>query len=425
MRASTAAQLHVRQAGAIAPGAFILGGGLISLGIIRSLGPRGVPIIVFHDGDDDIAAHSKYVRAVRLIDGSNAKLTIDAIVSEAKLEARKPVLLVAGDRSLLQACRHQEELKPHLHLLLPAIDAAETVVSKEIFRVFAESHGAPVPKSWLPNSQQELLQLSQTLRYPVVIKPVQSTDWQTPAVVAQQGHIKMILARDSAALVYHWTFLAASCGPALVQEYIDGSDSDHYSYVSYRDANGHELVGICVQKLRLNPIHGGLSSLAVCVEDESMRRSAQNLLQQLSYVGAASVCFKRDPRNDQAFIFEVNGRLPLVHGALFANGVDLPWLMYCDALGLPCTRLSVAPSRQTWISLTHDYWAVRDYMRCNELSISDWMRSLMSVRYIVEFDPKDLNVFAWFVKQTTGHILAGLQKRLRGSERRLPNSTPR
>jgi D-aspartate ligase len=412
MSASTAAQLHVRQAAANTHGAFILGGGLISLGIIRSLGPRGVPITVFHDGDDDIAAHSKYVRAVRLTDGSNAELTIDAIVSEAKLEARKPVLLVAGDRSLLQACRHQEELKPHLHLLLPTIGAAETVVSKELFRVFAESHGAPVPKSWLPSSLQELLQLSQTLRYPVVIKPVQSTDWQTSAVVAQQGHIKMIIARDSAALVNHWTSLAASCGPALVQEYIDGSDSDHYSYVSYRDANGYELVGTCVQKLRLNPIHGGLSSLAVCVEDESMRRSAQNLLQQLRYVSAASVCFKRDPRTGQAFIFEVNGRLPLAHGALFANGVDVPWLMYCDALGLPCDRQSVIPGRQRWISLTHDFWAANDYMRCNELTIVDWLKSLMNVRYIVELDPHDLSVFWWFLKQKVGLIIARLKKEI-------------
>ena len=66
---------------------------------------------------------------------------------------------------------------------------------------------------------------------------MQSTDWQTPAVVSQQGHIKMILARDPAALIGHWTFGETICGPALIQEYVDGSDSDHYSYVSYRDVN--------------------------------------------------------------------------------------------------------------------------------------------------------------------------------------------
>jgi predicted ATP-grasp superfamily ATP-dependent carboligase len=393
----------------------VLGGGLISLGILRSLGRRGIAVTLFDSTIDDIAYHSRYVRVARLGDCDDAAELIGRVIGMAERESQKPVLFVSGDRFLLHACRNAARLADHLQVLLPPLEAAETVVSKERFRAFAEAHSVPVPRSWLPGSEAELRELAPGLAYPVVLKPVRSMDWHDAGLVAEQGHIKMILADDAAVLLAHWTRLAAHGLLTLVQEYIDGGDSDHYSYVSYRNRDGRELAGATVRKLRLHPIHGGLSTCAEPVIEAELEATGRGVLEQLHYTSVASVCFKRDPATGRARIFEINGRLPLPHAALLARGIDLPLLMYLDAQGLPPgAALRPRAGKGRWIALSHDLWALREYRKCGEIGLARWLRSLLPVRHVVELDPRDPGPFLWFCRSLARLVLARLWKRQRG-----------
>ncbi len=101
------------------------------------------------------------------------------------------------------------------------------------------------------------------------------------------------------------------------------------------------------------------------------------------------------------------------HGALAANGVDLPWLMYRDAQGMACAPEIAKPGPARWICLSHDFWAVRDYMRCGRMGWRDWLQPLHKVRYAVEFDPRDPGVFFWLLWQFLRQVLVGLKSRFR------------
>jgi predicted ATP-grasp superfamily ATP-dependent carboligase len=401
------------------PPAFILGGGLLALGLVRSLGRHGVAVTVVKEGEADISFHSRYVHGIALGDRVAAQDKTDRLVAEAAGAPQKPVLFIAGDTNMLAACLHQETLREHFHLVLPSLQSAQTVVCKQAFQDFADRNAVPVPQAWNPQDGEELHALAGSLPYPLVLKPVRSADWHDPSVIAAQGHRKMILIKDPAQLLADWTRLLALAPPPLIQQFVRGGDDAHYSYVSYRDRGGRELAWFCVHKLRLNPIHGGFSTFARIVSEPSMEAVGRRVLDQLEYRGAASVCFKRDAVSNEARIFEINGRLPLSHGAGQLVGIDLPWLMYRDALGLPPEPIHARRSSGHWLTLTYDLWAARDYRKAGELGRLAWLRSLLRVRHIVELDLRDPGPFLHLL----GNLLQTGLDALRRNVRRLAPST--
>lgn len=400
------------------PPAYVLGGGLVALSIARSLGRHGIPVTIFREGEADISFHSRYVRGVALGRAGDALSTVGHIVDAARKERLRPVLFVAGDNNLLTACRHEVRLREHVHLVLPPGPAAETVVSKERFQEFAAAHAVPVPRGWNPATVDQLLAVAGDMDFPVVLKPVRSADWHDASIVALLGYRKMVQVDDRDRLLEEWTRICACSAPPLIQEYVRGGDDAHFSYVSYRDRSSRELAGFTVQKLRLHPIHGGFATLVRVVREPAMATIGRRVLDQLGYRGAASVCFKRDAVSGEPRIFEINGRLPVSHGASQLVGIDLPWLMYRDALGLPHEPVPERVAAGYWLALTYDLWALQDYRRAGELTLRDWLRSLLQVRQVVEFDPRDPGPFGYFLRDLLLAGIGAVRKRARSAAKR-------
>ena len=70
-------------------------------------------------------------------------------------------------------------------------------------------------------------------------------------------------------------------------------------------------------------------------DGSAVRELGLAVLDRLKYKGPGAVCFKCLPSRDGVGIIEVNARLPLMHGLASYCGIDLPWIAYCEALGIP------------------------------------------------------------------------------------------
>jgi D-aspartate ligase len=376
------------------PAVFVLGGGLITLGILRRLGRRGVPITVFHSAPRDLTDFSRFCRVVRVPRAAGEDAVVQRVVDEARQHSIKPVLIVAGDDSLGTACRHRAALEPWLDFVLPDSDTAETVLDKDSFAEFAASCAVPTPRTWTPSTADDLDRVLAEVPRDTVLKPRRSLDWHAPEFTQARGHIKMIRASGLDELRAEWLAVEALAGPPIVQEYVAGGDDAHFSYVSYRDRSGAEVVGVSVQKLRLNPVGAGLSSFACVRADAEVEATGRRVLDELRYRGVASVCFKRDTTTGALRLFEINGRLPLCHGALLLAEVDLPWIMYRDGAGLPQRVVTPLPDPHGfWVTLTHDVWSFRDHYRAGSLAFIAWIWSLAATRVAVEFDFEDRGPF--------------------------------
>lgn len=387
------------------PEVFILGGGLISLGVSRSLGRRRIPVTVFGADPNDICFQSRYVRRANWpeeggrVGPSNSAAVIHQMVAEARALPTKPVLFVSGDDGLLSACRHAEELRPWMDFRLPDLGTARTVLDKEIFQRFAADNDIPVPRGWAPETRTDLLGVMGEMRFPVIIKPTDSMDWHRDSVVEDQGWIKMIRVDDEASLLNQWDRLHRYGRPLLIQEYIRGGDDQHYSYVAYLGDREQQLTSLLCRKLRIHPIGAGLGSFAESAVDPDLEAVGRNVVKRLGYTGAVSVCMKKDRVSGEAIVFEVNGRLPLAHGIFQAVGIDLPWLMYIDAQGLPTPRGTQPRARVRWSALGHDIGSYRQNSQAGRLSFARWLRSYAGRTWICELDPRDPRPFVFFVAQ--------------------------
>ena len=389
------------------PRAFVLGAGVIALGILRSLGRRGVPVTVFTIEKDDIAHHSRFGRVIGLHSPGDALAIATQLVREASALPSKPVLFVSGDSNLRIACEQAALLASAMHVVLPTLDAALTVLEKDRFQAFAVRHDLPVPRGWTPQTREELESVieSENLSFPVVLKPQRSGEWRSPDAISALGLVKMLRADSVAQLREQWAKVVSLAGPPVLQEYVRGDDDTHASYVSYVNDAGTELAGFVIRKHRLFPIHGGLATFAGVTDEPDIASIGRDIVERLGYRGASSVSFKRDSVTGKPWVFEVNGRMPMVFAAGALAGIDLPWIMYRDALGMPFEQPGSNIGTGRWVALTQDIGAMRQYRKAGELGFPGWLGSLFRARYIVEFDPLDLGPFLYFLKSHLRRLL--------------------
>ena len=89
----------------------------------------------------------------------------------------------------------------------------------------------------------------------------------------------------------------------------------------------------CGRKLRQTPPGAGTCRVGESVWVDEVVEHGLRYLHGLGYYGLAQVEFKRDPRDGEYKLMEINPRLWQWHGLAAACGVDLVDLAYRELLG--------------------------------------------------------------------------------------------
>ena len=386
--------------------AFILGQGLNALGVVRSLGRHNIPIHLFSYVSEDIAYKSRYVDHVHLlINTDNKQSVVDKLIEAANKTGVKPALFFTSDYFLRFVSEHIEQLTNIFHIQIAGESAIETVTNKAKFADFTKHNNLPAPTSYVPKTTQEILALAETIIFPVLLKPSKSYDWSTDEFYKKYGNKKVIRINNKNDLIETWSTLRDSSEGLLIQEMISGNDDQHYSYCTYRRPQQGDMLSICVNKIRVLPIHGGAGSFLQVVNNAEMEDIAHKTLEALQYVGVASVCFKINSKTNQPQIHEVNGRLPQWHSIFQACGIDLPYIMYRDMIGSPVPMPIKTFKKGKWAALGMDIYALLEYRNNNELGLWQWMISYYNVKACAEFAWDDWGPFRYFLKSIVIRVL--------------------
>ena len=208
---------------------------------------------------------------------------------------RAGAVIPTGDREVLFLSRHRRELQRHFLFVLPGEAILERLANKSSQYQHAESIGIPIPNSHYPQTREDLVHIAATVRFPCVLKPASSHIW-----------------RDRRDSVGHWRWLkAAEIGTPedllaayeqmnknnvelIVQERIEGADSQLYSFYAYLDRNSEPLALCVIQKIRQWPAGYGSGSYSVTCRQDDVVALGVRLLREAGYVGMANVEFKRD-----------------------------------------------------------------------------------------------------------------------------------
>jgi D-aspartate ligase len=369
--------------------AFVLGGGVNALAVVRSLGRKGIPVTVFSSDPDDLVRKSRYVGSFQHVSPRPDELE-QSLLALANRTRTRPVLLFTADKYLELVSGGRERLRQSFRFIVSDEKAVSTVLSKGEFNRFTAEAGVPAPRGVVVSSVGKSLEELEALRYPVVVKPLLSYEWRSRGFVGRFGTAKAMRFEAPGELARTLPMLLEFTSELVVQEVIIGPDDAHYSVFVYRSPRFGEIFRLCVNKQRVWPIRNGAGSYCTVAPDARMEEIGSELLGQLGWVGMASVCFKVDSRTGQPMIHEVNGRLPQLHGIAQAAGIDLPHLMYLDALEAELPPVPAPSNVATYRILSMDCAALRRYRREGQLSRLRLLKSLFQGDTIAEFAMDDI-----------------------------------
>jgi predicted ATP-grasp superfamily ATP-dependent carboligase len=95
-------------------------------------------------------------------------------------------------------------------------------------------------------------------------------------------------------------------GGALVQEFIEGSDREVFSFHAYFDDHSQPVAYFVGRKIRTYPMHHGGSAFIETVDEPAVVKIGIESLQKVNFSGIVKIDMKRNVRDGSFKILEVN-----------------------------------------------------------------------------------------------------------------------
>ena len=151
-------------------GAVVVGGDYQGLGIARSLGRRGVPVVVLDD-EMSIARVSRHVsRFVRVGDLRDEAAALEALIElGTTLSSPGWVLYPTREETVVMVSRNRDLLSRWYRVATPSFDVVRIAWDKRETYRWAQRVGVATPRTWFPANVSELDDIA--LDGPVIVKP--------------------------------------------------------------------------------------------------------------------------------------------------------------------------------------------------------------------------------------------------------------
>lgn len=365
-------------------GAVVIGGDYQGLGIVRSLGRRGVPLCVIDD-ERSIATASRFTsHRLHVPELRSAEATLETLeLARHRFGLEGWVLYPTRDETVAVLAAHREELARHFRVPTPSWSCTEQAWDKRCTYRLAERLSIPIPRTWYPTTEADLAEVDTTV--PLVVKPAIKEDffYATGAKgwrVGSRSELVEAFRRGSS--------VTAEEGRLLVQEMIPGGGAEQRSYCAFFK-DGAAVASMTVSRRRQHPSDLGRSSTFVeTVSDPVLAELSDRFLSHIGYYGLVELEYKLDPRDGEPKLLDVNARTWGYHTLGAAAGVDFPHLLFQDQMGQRVTPAR-AEEGVRWVRLVTDVPnAVRD-LRKGGLRLREYVSSLRGVDIESVFSLRD------------------------------------
>lgn len=296
-----------------------------SLAIARSLGKKGIEVHCGESYRGSTTALSKYCKRSFVypdpqIDCDKFIEWLMGILKNGNYEA----IYSSREVTTIPISYYKKELEKYTRVPFPDYDKMLMTHDKAKTFEFAMDRGIPMPKTYFVESMMELEEISNTIEYPVVVKPRCKTTWNRGRPVMLKVTSRNYVSNKNDLINISGDIFKKSGKMPLIQEYIYG---EGYG-VEVLCNHGEPRAIFMHKRLREYPITGGASTLRESVYNEKMKNIGLKLMEALNWHGVAMVEFKLDEKDGEPKLMEVNGRfwgsLPLS----IASGVDFPYLLH-------------------------------------------------------------------------------------------------
>jgi D-aspartate ligase len=350
-------------------GALVVGGDHPGLGIVRSLGRRGIPVYVLDD-QWSVSSFSRYAtRVIRVKDLRDERKTVDAVLEVGRhFDLEGWVLFPTRDETVAAFSRHRDELKSFFRVTTPEWNSVKWAWDKKNTYDLANQLNIPCPQTFSPQSADELPSLYSSL--PLALKPaVKEKFFYATGAKAWRVETPRELRKAYAD--------AAKIDPEniLFQEIIPGDGHQQFSYCAFY-RNGQVHSSLSARRARQHPREFGRAATYVeTVEVPVIEELSERFLKAIEYYGLVEIEFKQDPRDGKFKLLDVNARAWGFHALGFAAEVDFPYLLFADQMGESLPRCR-AQAGIGWLRLLTDVPVALSDLLQGHLSWRSYFRSL-------------------------------------------------
>jgi D-aspartate ligase len=358
------------------------------LGVIRSLGRLGVPVYGVHEGPFAPAASSRFLHGRYFWNpgADDAARIRDGLLRLGDRIGEPAVLFATDDAGAIFLAEHGEVLRSQFLFPDPPADLPRRLAGKYSLYQLCRELEVPTPHVVMADSEITIRQFAADAGFPLVAKL--SEPWR--------GHGRLrstIIVADSAALSEIW----AVCGQAgvglMLQEFIPAGAQSDWFFHGYCDSRSGCWPAFTGIKERSYPARAGLTSLGCSAVNPRLRKQVCRLLAAVDYRGIVDVDVRRDARDGELKVLDVNPRL----GAQFrllqdTAGIDVAIAQYLDLTGQEVPHGEQAYGRRLLVE-NYDPAAAISNWRSGELGVRAWAASLRGIDETAWFARDDLLPF--------------------------------
>lgn len=293
------------------------GAGRCTLAALRSLALAGFDVTVGGDHPRGEAFRSRFCRSrIRYPSAKDDVAGFQTALLEHLQNEKFDVLLPLSDYTQLAICEIREQVESLTRLALSANASIARAQDKLATLELARELGIGIPETHAPASRTELEEISAEINYPCVLKPRSGAGARETYIVESREmllrcHAQLPLRNDR---VYDYR--------PLVQDYIPGRVHD----VGALCCNGEARALLTQVRLRMHPAAAGIGIDNLTTRDPELQELATRLLDRLDWHGPAQVEFKRDERDGEPKLMEINPRFWGTLDLAVRAGIDFPTL---------------------------------------------------------------------------------------------------
>ncbi|MDT0353275.1 carboxylate--amine ligase [Pseudonocardia charpentierae] len=333
----------------------------------------------------DIAQRSKYVGdVIRVPHPDKDEAQFVKVLLEAAHRCPGSLLIPASDAALGTVARHKTSLEDAgLIVASDGAEVTETLLNKATTLALARSAGVPSPATFPVSDEDDVRRFCATAEFPAVLKP------ELSHIYKQLVGVKWTRVDSTKEALRAYTVARSHSLEVVLQELIPGDEQCGAVYNSYF-WDGEPLVEFTSRKIRNSPPETGSPSVVVSEWMPEVAEQGRRLLGTARFSGYSCTEFKRDPRDGQYKVMEVNARHNLSSLLATRCGVNFPWLQYQHLVD------GVVPVQRDyeqgiyWVDITRDLQHLRHYLRRPGYSLGELLQPYRRPHVCAVLDRDDL-----------------------------------
>ena len=386
--------------------AVLLGAGVNGLSVARSLGRAGVPLYVLGDAGS-LVANSRYRGRYVALEGGDEMQA--RWLEWLRSGPHGAVVLPCGDDGLELVARNRAELATLGYVPIEADDdVLLAMLDKHRQYELAAQIGVPAPRTLTIQSDSDVDAAAASFPYPCALKPLQSHVWArhfTGKVIVVSG------AHELREAIVRMRTLGIDM---LATEIVAGREDQYYGYYSYLDERGEPLFEMTKQKIRQYPRGFGVGCHHVTNWDPEVAEMGLRFMQGVGMRGLANVEFKRDARDGQLKLIELNHRFTAINELVRLAGLDLALFTYNRLTGREGPSLaSYRRGVRLWYPV-EDLRSMLEARAAGELSLASAARSVLHRQHFPIFSWDDPRPSLFSNARLVRRVARRLTGRVRG-----------